>query len=65
MEPVERLRETMRDRGMNQSELAERSGIHRVVINQILNYKRKLGTKTARIFERFLGLKYGSLSNQT
>ena len=54
--PGEILKDEIESRGISQRRLAEGMGIQYSVLNEILNARRPLTTKTALLFEAALGI---------
>jgi len=54
--PGETLLETLQEKGISQTEFAERCGIPTKTINEIVKGKTMITTKSALQFERVLGI---------
>ena len=59
--PGEVIKDELEARGITQRQLADVTGISYSVINEVLNGKRPVTTKTALLFEAALGLPAESL----
>jgi HTH-type transcriptional regulator / antitoxin HigA len=57
--PGETLEDVLEDRGMSQAELAERTGLSRKTVNEIIKGKASITSETALHLERVLGVPAG------
>jgi antitoxin HigA-1 len=55
LHPSELLRNLMVDHGISEAQLADRTGLSRALISQILRDNRRVTTTTAMILSRFFG----------
>jgi transcriptional regulator with XRE-family HTH domain len=59
--PINVLKKTMAEKGWDQSELAQKSGVHQSLISRYLSGEAEIGPLNARRLSRVLGVGFESL----